>query len=45
MRYEFVEIGGRFWLTPKTPERPKNDPKNNGDCKIFQIYAILSNYL
>ena len=28
MRYVFVEIFGLFWLTPKTLEWPKNDPKN-----------------
>ena len=41
MRYIFVEIFGLFWLTPKTPEWPKNDPKNSKNCKIFQFYAIF----
>ena len=49
MRYVFVEIFGLFWLTPKTPDRPKNDPKNKKTSEIFKFYAIfvklLSNFL
>ena len=41
MRYVFVEIFRLFWLTPKTPERPKNDLKNSKNCKIFQFCAIF----
>ena len=41
MRYVFVEIFGLFWLTPKTPEWPKNHPKINKKCKIFQFYATF----
>ena len=41
MRYVFVEIFRFFWLTLKTPEWPKKDPKNSKNCKIFQFYAIF----
>ena len=41
MQYVFVEIFGLFWLTPNTPEWPKNDPKSSKNCKIFQVYVIF----
>ena len=44
MRYVFVEIFGLFWLTPKTPEWPKNDPKIVKIAKfsnIYRFYAIF----
>ena len=44
MRYVFVEIFELFWLTPKTPERPKNDPKIVKTAifsDFYRFYAIF----
>ena len=44
MRYVFVEVFGLFWLTPKTPEWPKNDPKIVKTTKFsdfYRFYAIF----
>ena len=35
MRHVFVEIFGLFWLTPKTPEWPKNDTKKSKNFPIL----------
>ena len=45
MRYVLVEIFGLFWLTPKTPEcpkiDPKNDPKHDKNGKYFLFLTFL----
>ena len=48
MRYVFVEIFGLFWLTSKTPEWPKNDPKIVKTAKFsnfYRFYAIFVEFL
>ena len=40
MRYVFVEIFGLFWLIPKTPERPKKDPKIVKTAKFSNVYRF-----
>ena len=41
MRYVFVEIFEFFWLTQKTPEWPKNDPKNSKYFKVFRFLTFV----
>ena len=40
MRYVFVEIFGLFWLTTKTPEWPKKDPRILKTAKFSDFYRF-----